>query len=124
MLSSIPHKIDTHTQTDGNPKSGDGSQNLCQTMKTIFNMINHCICKTDRRHPLITDTQILWTVLSIPCITMLSLHLVQTEQCRQTWTDATTLFSKRNATFLKLPFFWRRVYTNESGVMHHFDNFS
>ncbi len=34
---------------------------------------------------------------------------------------AGTLFSKRNATFLKLRFFWRRVYTSESGVMHHFD---
>ena len=33
-----------------------------------------------------------------------------------------TLFSKRNATFLKLPFFWRRVYASEYGVIHHFDN--
>ena len=32
-----------------------------------------------------------------------------------------TLFSKRNATFLKLPFFWRRVYASESGGVHHFD---
>ncbi len=32
-----------------------------------------------------------------------------------------TVFSKRNATFLKLPFFWRRVYTSESGVIHHID---
>ncbi len=32
--------------------------------------------------------------------------------------QAHTPFSKRNATFLKLCFFWRRVYTNESGVMH------
>ncbi len=30
----------------------------------------------------------------------------------------TTLLSKRNATFLKLPFFWRRVYTSEFGVIH------
>ncbi len=29
-----------------------------------------------------------------------------------------TLFLKRNATFWKLPFFWRRVYTSESGVIH------
>ncbi len=29
-----------------------------------------------------------------------------------------TLFSKRKATFFKLPFFWRRVYTSESGVIH------
>ncbi len=33
-----------------------------------------------------------------------------------------TLFLKRNATFWKLPFFWRRVYTSESGIIHHFDN--
>ncbi len=33
-----------------------------------------------------------------------------------------TLSLKRNATFWKLPFFWRRVYTRESGVIHHFDN--
>ncbi len=32
------------------------------------------------------------------------------------------LFSKRNATFLKLHFFWSGVYTSESGVMHHFDS--
>ncbi len=29
-----------------------------------------------------------------------------------------TLSLKRNATFWKLPFFWRRVYTSESGVIH------
>ena len=28
--------------------------------------------------------------------------------------DIITVISKRNATFLKLPFFWRRVYTSES----------
>ncbi len=33
-----------------------------------------------------------------------------------------TLSLNRNATFWKLPFFWRRVYTSESGVIHHFDN--
>ncbi len=33
-----------------------------------------------------------------------------------------TVISKWNATFLKLPFFWRRVYTSESEVIHHFDN--
>ena len=33
-----------------------------------------------------------------------------------------TLFLKRNAAFWKLPFFWRREYTSESGVVHHFDN--
>ena len=31
---------------------------------------------------------------------------------------ALTVFSKRNATFLKLAFFWRRVYTSESGAIH------
>ncbi len=36
---------------------------------------------------------------------------------KQTSQKATTLFLKRNATFWKLPFFWRRVYTGESGVM-------
>ena len=33
-----------------------------------------------------------------------------------------TLFSKRNATFLTMPFFWRPVYASETGVIHHFDN--
>ena len=33
-----------------------------------------------------------------------------------------TLFSKRNATFLKMPFFWRKVCASETGVIHHFDN--
>ena len=33
-----------------------------------------------------------------------------------------TLFSKRNATFLKEPFFWRRVYASQPGVIHHVDN--
>ena len=32
-----------------------------------------------------------------------------------------TLFSKKNATFLKLPFFSRRVYTRESGVIHLYE---
>ena len=40
---------------------------------------------------------------------------------RHMWVGLTTLFSKRNATFLQLRFFWRRVYTSESGVMHNFD---
>ena len=31
-----------------------------------------------------------------------------------------TLFLKRNATFWMLPFFWRRVYTSESGVICRF----
>ena len=39
MQSSIPVNADTqthtHTGTVGNPKSGDGSQNLCQTIRPI-----------------------------------------------------------------------------------------
>ncbi len=32
---------------------------------------------------------------------------------------SSTLFLKRNTTYWKLPFFWRRVYTSESGVISH-----
>ena len=43
-----------------------------------------------------------------------------------TWRNQSELIStlslKRIATFSKLPFFCRRVYTNEYGVIHHFGN--
>ena len=30
--------------------------------------------------------------------------------------------SKEKQRFFKLPFFWRRMYTNEYGVIHHLEN--
>ena len=45
------------------------------------------------------------------------------EICMQSWSFQPweslrcTLSSKRNATFLKLPFFWKKVYTSESGAI-------
>ncbi len=32
------------------------------------------------------------------------------------------LHSFTKETFLRMPFFWRRVYASETGVIHHFDN--
>ncbi len=43
---------------------------------------------------------------------------------KDTCTCIVTPFSKKkNATFLRIPFFWRRVYVSETGVIQHFGLF-
>ena len=75
MLSSILHKIDTqthrHTHTDGNPRSGEGSQNLCQTTSSISQEFDtaiialhcntpecarHCCYKYEENHACVLST--------------------------------------------------------------------